>query len=115
VLISEFFPVELRQQASAASESETGSAEKSSDLQAMIDDRLRAGSRNLYAEASEAMERVLLTTVLKNTQGNQSKAADILGITRGSLRNKIRSLGIYIDRMIHVQDDPAEDAVTSDA
>ncbi len=115
VLISEFFPSELRQQASAADESDGGPAEKSFDLQALIEDRLRSGSRNLYAEASEAMERVLLTAVLKSTQGNQSKAADILGITRGSLRNKIRSLGIHIDRTIHVQEDPHEDAIASEA
>ena len=50
------------------------------------------------------MERTLIATVLQNTQGNQSKAAEILGITRGSLRNKIRLLGICIDHRIKLQD-----------
>jgi two-component system nitrogen regulation response regulator GlnG len=54
------------------------------------------------------MERTLLTVVLRSTEGNQSKAAEILGITRGSLRNKIRQLGISIDHTINLQDSPTD-------
>jgi two-component system nitrogen regulation response regulator GlnG len=46
------------------------------------------------------MERQLLTQVLRHTSGNQVQAAKLLGITRGSLRNKIRDLGINIGRTI---------------
>jgi two-component system nitrogen regulation response regulator GlnG len=48
------------------------------------------------------MERYLLTRVLRETGGNQSLAAKILGITRGSLRNKIRALGLSIDHVVTV-------------
>ena len=50
------------------------------------------------------MERMLLTRVLRHTDRNQSKAAKILGITRGSLRNKIRTLRITIDQVVGVED-----------
>ncbi len=63
-------------------------------------ERLDAGSEDLYAEALASMERQVLTIVLRHTAGNQVQAARILGITRGSLRNKIRSLGITIGRSI---------------
>lgn len=107
VLISEFFPVEIRSHEATA---ETiGATAQESGLRTLIEDRLQAGSHNLYAEASEFMEQLLLTAVLRHTGGNQSKAAEILGITRGSLRNKIRLLGICIDRMINIQDQPIED------
>jgi two-component system nitrogen regulation response regulator GlnG len=53
------------------------------------------------------MERMLLTRVLRHTDGNQSRAAKILGITRGSLRNKIRTLRITIDQVVGV-DESAE-------
>jgi two-component system nitrogen regulation response regulator GlnG len=46
------------------------------------------------------MERYLVTEVLRYSSGNQSKAAGILGITRGSLRNKVRNLGISIDQVV---------------
>ena len=48
------------------------------------------------------MERYLLTRVLRETGGNQSLAAKMLGITRGSLRNKIRSLRLSIDHVVTV-------------
>jgi DNA-binding protein Fis len=54
------------------------------------------------------MERQLLTQVLRSTQGNQLQAAKILGITRGSLRTKIRALGITIERAVSWDDDPAD-------
>ncbi len=46
------------------------------------------------------MERILLARVLQSTNGNQLQAAKILGITRGSLRNKLRDLGITIGRTV---------------
>jgi two-component system nitrogen regulation response regulator GlnG len=50
------------------------------------------------------MERYLLTRVLRETDGNQSLAARMLGITRGSLRNKIRALRLSIDHVVTVPD-----------
>jgi two-component system nitrogen regulation response regulator GlnG len=73
-----------------------------------IHHRLAAGSENLYAECLEQMERELLTRVLQHTHGNQLQAARILGITRGSLRRKIRSLGITISRSVTSEDEASE-------
>jgi two-component system nitrogen regulation response regulator GlnG len=54
------------------------------------------------------MERRLLTRVLQQTGGNQLQAAKILGITRGSLRTKIRALGIVIERSVTSDEDAGE-------
>jgi two-component system nitrogen regulation response regulator GlnG len=78
-----------------------GNGEAAADsLEAFVEDRQRAGSHNLYAEALQRMELYLVTRVLRETGGNQSQAADRLGITRGSLRNKIRALGISIGHVV---------------
>jgi two-component system, NtrC family, response regulator AtoC len=66
--------------------------------------RIEANSENLYAESLERMEREVLVRVLRYTAGNQLQAARILGITRGSLRNKIRTLGISIARSVWSDD-----------
>ncbi len=50
------------------------------------------------------MEQYLLTRVLRETDGNQSKTAEQLGITRGSSRNKIHSLGISIGHVVQLGD-----------
>ncbi len=48
-------------------------------------------STDLYAESLEFLERCLFDRVLRATRGNQSRAAEILGITRGKLRNRIKA------------------------
>jgi two-component system nitrogen regulation response regulator GlnG len=75
------------------------------DWERFLTDRLHAGSTELYAEALTAMERQLLTLVLRHTGGNQLQAAQILGITRNSLRHKLRALGITIARAVCAADD----------
>lgn len=67
-----------------------------------MEDRLREGSTDLYAEALEQMERRLFTKVLEFTAGNQSKAAEILGITRGKVRDRIAAFDIQLDRTVLV-------------
>lgn len=59
-----------------------------------IDERLKAGSTNLYAEVIATMEDQLLRQVLRSTSGNQLKAASILGMSRVTLRSKLKNLGI---------------------
>jgi two-component system nitrogen regulation response regulator GlnG len=55
---------------------------------------LKNGSNNLYAEVINNTERQLLTQVLDFTSGNQLKASNILGISRVTLRSKLKILGI---------------------
>ncbi|REK18782.1 MAG: sigma-54-dependent Fis family transcriptional regulator [Planctomycetota bacterium] len=78
-----------------------------SDLAAYIEQRIESDSQDLYAESLDLMERYLLTRVLRETGGNQSLAAKMLGITRGSLRNKIRALQLSIDQVVTVAKVPA--------
>ena len=70
------------------------------DLAGFVDERLAVNSDNLYQESLHLLERYLLTRVLRETDGNQSKAARRLGITRGSLRNKMRDLGIQVGQVV---------------
>jgi DNA-binding NtrC family response regulator len=74
------------------------------DMAGFVGERLAADSDNLYQESLHMLERYLLTRVLRETQGNQSKAARRLGITRGSLRNKMRDLGIQVGQVVEPGD-----------
>ena len=73
-----------------------------------VTDHIAAGSENLYADSLERMEREVLVRVLRHTNGNQVQAARILGITRGSLRTKIRALGITIGRSVWSDDEQGD-------
>jgi two-component system, NtrC family, response regulator AtoC len=96
VLLKDFLP-EIRPVDAAAS---------SGDLTAFIEERLSAGSTNLYAECLARVEQELIVLLLKQTRGNQLQTAKLLGITRGSLRTKIRALGIRIESTVSSEDEP---------
>jgi DNA-binding NtrC family response regulator len=96
VLLPDFLAAALEHRPPAPAEGDGPRA----DLEPFIAERLRAGSEDLYAETLRRVERLLLTRVLQHTGGNQLQAARLLGITRGSLRTKIRELGITIARNV---------------
>ncbi len=49
---------------------------------------------DLYGLVLREVEQPLLKAVLDYTDGNQSRAADILGINRGTLRKKLKLHGL---------------------
>lgn len=49
---------------------------------------------DLYDMVLREVEQPLLEKVMGFTRGNQSKAAEILGINRGTLRKKLKLYGI---------------------
>ena len=73
-----------------------------------IAEQLRLGTDSLYADSVKYMESILLTHVLRYTEGNQSQAAVLLGITRGCLRNKLRLHGIMISSSIAIREPASE-------
>ncbi len=52
---------------------------------------------DLYQLVLAEVEAPLLETVLGHTYGNQSKAAQMLGINRGTLRKKLKQYNINAD------------------
>src|SRR5262249_53485848 len=105
-LLVEFLPNHVRnpQETAALPTNGTGGF----DWDQFVGGRIAGNNGNLYGEALERMEREVLVRVLKHTDGNQLQAARILGITRGSLRNKIRALGISIAREVWSDDDQSD-------
>jgi DNA-binding NtrC family response regulator len=106
VILPDFLPDHIRLVRGSAGVPGMPTSESApeSDLCAFIDDCLRRGSEQMYAGSIEMMERYLLTRVLRHAQGNQSQAARMLGITRGSLRNKMRTLGIQIGNTVNLDE-----------
>jgi DNA-binding protein Fis len=51
---------------------------------------------NLYDSVISEVEKSLISIILKETEGNQLRAAKALGINRNTLRSKIKEYKIHI-------------------
>ena len=49
---------------------------------------------NVYDMVLSEVEAPLLEVVMRNTMGNQCKAAELLGLSRGTLRKKLQQYGL---------------------
>ncbi|MDP0562991.1 MAG: DNA-binding transcriptional regulator Fis [Candidatus Endonucleobacter sp. (ex Gigantidas childressi)] len=49
---------------------------------------------NVYEMVLSEVEAPLLETIMSYVQGNQSKAATLLGLNRGTLRKKLKQYGL---------------------
>ena len=68
-----------------------------SKLKGFMKNIKRFESFNLYDMVIPEVEKALIVMVMKETKGNQIKAARLLGINRNTLRSKIRKLGIKVE------------------
>jgi DNA-binding NtrC family response regulator len=76
------------------------------DVGGFVRERLvTLGVGSLYAETRQFVDRFLLTLVLERTKGNFRAAAEVLGISRQTLRIKLRALGISVAHAIEVDED----------
>jgi DNA-binding protein Fis len=70
-----------------------------SKLKAFIKKNYSAKKSTLYNTLLQEFERPLITLTLKETNGNQIQAAEILGLNRNTLRKKIQELKIQVKNL----------------
>jgi DNA-binding NtrC family response regulator len=76
------------------------------DLETFIRQRLvTEDAGTLYSDTRDHVDRFLLTLVLEHTRGNLRAAAEVLGISRQTMRMKLRALGISVGHTIEHDDD----------
>ncbi|HEY0981853.1 MULTISPECIES: sigma-54-dependent transcriptional regulator [unclassified Schlesneria] len=75
------------------------------DFDGFIRERLTPDATDLYAETHRQLDLLLLTRTLEFTGGNQHSAARVLGISRQTLRMRLRELGIQVNSTVEI--DPA--------
>ncbi len=97
LLLPEFLPEYLLTRPALAQPADT---DQPFDLLALIEERLPSAGGRLYDEVLAAVERILFKRVLRDTHWHQSQASDMLGISRATLRHKLRTLGIAVERVL---------------
>ncbi len=95
VLAAESLPPHLREAAAPADDAAV------CDVGQIVRDMLKQQSVNIYYRVQAAIDRVVLQMVLEHAKGNQVEAADMLGISRNTLRSKLRSLGLIVEKQVN--------------
>jgi len=57
----------------------------------------------IYEMVVLAVEKPMLEVVMTQAQGNQTRAAELLGLNRNTLRKKIRDLGLEVIRGLRTE------------
>lgn len=74
------------------------------DLDRFIVQRLHQSSKDIYAETHSQVDRLLLERTLEYTQGNHREAARLLGISRQTMRVRLRTLGLHVAHTVESDD-----------
>ncbi len=102
VILPEYLPPVVR-----GGPTHQGGVDGGESLQSLVTTLLSQGEGNLYDRVVREVERVLLAEVMQQTNGNQVRASEILGIDRKTLRQKLRNLGVMLPLAR-----PASEAIT---
>jgi two-component system nitrogen regulation response regulator GlnG len=93
-------PDYLRGRAAADAAAGRPAARGELDVAALVRELLRAGAADVYRRVWQRVDRAVLEEVLQHVKGNQVQAAELLGISRTTLRLKMRALGMALEKQL---------------
>ena len=106
VVVPEFLPDTVRDANSESGPTSGSENELLTDdgIIRFIHKRIKAGTETLYDDVIQRVERILLLELLQEFEGNISRAAALLGISRSTLRTKLAAFGINLDRSVRMNE-----------
>ena len=101
---AEFLPAELhaKQNAEPEPELETESvpAVDQGALAEFVKTAILQGEADVYRRGLEHFDRLLISMALQHTNGQQNRAAEILGLSRTTLRTKLRNMQLAVEKVL---------------
>lgn len=98
VLTPASLPNHLQERSPRGGKVATSAAEVLAEL---VRETIEQRQGNVYYKIQSIVDRAVIREVLEHVKGNQVEAADLLGISRTTLRSKLRALGLSVERQIN--------------
>jgi two-component system, NtrC family, nitrogen regulation response regulator GlnG len=103
-IIHEFLPAELHRERATESELEMVSRPmldpNETDVAEFVRTAISHGETDVYRRALEHFDRLLVSCALEQAHGQQNRAAEILGLSRATLRAKIRNMQLSVEKVL---------------
>ncbi len=99
-ILPEFLPPEVRRGAAGSNDHASEEAVAWQLLPTKVDEWVASGDTDLYRHSLEYFDRLILQKALNAAEGHQARAAELLGLSRVTLRAKLRSLGMHIGKVL---------------
>ncbi len=103
-ILAEFLPADLQHEAGAEAETETASgtlpAVDWEILSKSVETAIAAGETDVYRRAREHFDRLLVSRAMQQANGNQNRAAEILGLSRVTLRARLRAMQLAVEKTL---------------
>ena len=107
-LLAEFIPAELREKRFSELEPDIEASSVPDVDQGALAEFVRTavaqGECDVYRRALEHFDRLLISSALQQTNGQQNRAAEILGLSRGTLRTKLRHMQLTVEKFLTPRD-----------
>jgi two-component system, NtrC family, nitrogen regulation response regulator GlnG len=107
ILLPDFLPQEVRLDQPGEAAVDTPTAEVSWEaLASAFDAALASGQKGIYRQALAWFDRLLITRAMQQCDGQQTRAAELLGLSRVTLRAKLRALHLDVEHVVTQGPDP---------
>ena len=77
----------------------------SASVEAFIREQFDVADGDVWAETYRKIDRLLFTVALQRTGGNRRDAAALLGISRETMRARLRALGLQLNHTVEAVDE----------
>jgi two-component system nitrogen regulation response regulator GlnG len=103
-ILPEFLPAELYHanplEADADVETHQLPAPDWQSLPKQVDDWIANGQTDVYRRAREQLDRLVILRALQHAGGNRNRAAEILGLSRVTLRARLRDMDMAVEKIL---------------
>lgn len=107
-ILPEFLPAELHRDAGAEPEPEPKVAAMPDvdwrSLPDFVESAAAQGETDVYRRALQRFDRLVISSIMRQAGGQQNRAAEILGLSRVTLRTKLRQMQLAVEKILAPQE-----------